>query len=500
MKSAVALRSADRPYAVAIIGAGFAGIGAAAALAQAGVDDFVILERADDVGGVWRDNTYPGARCDVPSALYSYSYLPNPNWSDRFSSQPEIHAYLRGAIDELGLAAKLHTGCQVTEARWDSKDLVWAVTLGDGTEVSTRLLIVGSGAMNEPATPRIAGLDEFSGQVFHSARWPATFDPAGRRIGVIGTGASAVQLVPEIAASAAHMAVFQRTAPWIVARGDRAIPRWLRQIHDRVPGSLSTTRGANFIRRELMTGAFTKSNRLLSLIEVAGRRHLARQVSDEHLRAQVTPTFRAGCKRIILSDDWYPTLARNNVELVTDPIHHVTTDGVVTASGAAHDLDTIVMATGFHVQRRLILSAIIGAQGASMASTMVRTAPSAYLGSTVPGFPNLILMTGPNTGLANNSMILMIESQARYAADMARYLQANAEVALDVKQAVMDDFTAELTARLDRSVWATGGCASWYQDAHGRVTALWPGTTTEFRRRTRQISLPDYTVVSGFSE
>ncbi len=190
--SPAALRSADRPYAVAIVGAGFAGIGAAAALAQAGVDDFVILERADDVGGVWRDNTYPGARCDVPSALYSYSYLPNPNWSDRFSSQPEIHAYLRVAIDELGLAAKLHTGCQVTEARWDSKDLVWAVTLGDGTEVSTRLLIVGSGAMNEPATPRIAGLDEFSGQVFHSARWPATFDPAGRRIGVIGTGASAV--------------------------------------------------------------------------------------------------------------------------------------------------------------------------------------------------------------------------------------------------------------------------------------------------------------------
>lgn len=495
------------PLAVVIVGAGFAGIGAAAELRRRGITNFTILERADEVGGVWRDNTYPGCQCDVPSSLYSFSFLPKHDWSDRFATQPEIQQYLRDAVRHLDLESKIEFGRDVSQVKWDVDAQLWTVSIAGGESLRARMVIVGSGTLNEPSIPKFDGLADFSGELFHSANWPADFDPSGKRIAVIGTGASAVQFVPKIAEAALSVTVFQRTAPWVLPRGDRSVPRWQQQLNGRVPAAMSVTRGVDFLRRELLTNSFVRSGRMLSLIERTGRRHINSQIADPSLRALVTPEFRAGCKRLLMSDTWYPTLTRPNVTLTTTPISHFTSTSVVTRHdpGGSADRDTtvgpievdvIVLATGFRVQRRSILSVIVGTDGDSMAAAMFKTAPTAYLGSTLPGFPNLVLMTGPNTGLANNSMLLMIEAQARYAADMASYLDRNPGAALDVRSAVMESFTSELEERLGHSVWADGGCASWYQDAHGRVTALWPGTTTEFRRRTREISLADYRVLS----
>ena len=485
--------------AVAIIGAGFSGIGAAAALKQQGIDDFVILERAAEVGGVWRDNRYPGCRCDVPSALYSFSYKPKPDWSDRFAAQPEIQQYLAACITDLGLTAHLRMRADVKTARWDESSQHWLLMLGDGATVTARMLVVGSGALNEPVIPRISGIESFEGETFHSAQWPSDFDPTGKRIGVIGTGASAVQLVPEIVDAAAHVTVFQRTAPWVVPRGDRAIPQWLRTTYSRIPGTMSVTRTAEYVRREMLTDTFTKNGRLLSVVERTGRHHIRAQVHDAKLRRLVTPKFRAGCKRIIMSDDWYPALQRNNVDLVVDPIDRFTADGIAVGLAAGnrqeHRFDAVVMATGFAVQRRSILFDIFGSDGRSIAHSMAATTPTAYLGSTIPGFPNLVLMTGPNTGLANNSMVVMIEAQAAYAASIARHLVDHPDRALDVRAQALANFTAEMEQRLAQSVWAAGGCSSWYLDAEGRVTALWPGRTSEFRRRTRELRLADYVVV-----
>ncbi|MFA7264953.1 MAG: NAD(P)/FAD-dependent oxidoreductase [Candidatus Nanopelagicales bacterium] len=496
--------SADR--AVVIVGAGFAGIGAAAELQRRGVTNFTIVERADAVGGVWRDNTYPGCQCDVPSSLYSFSFLPKTDWSDRFATQPEIQEYLQSAVGHLGLESKIEFGREVAQLTWSVTEQLWTVAFTSGEPISARMVIVGSGTLNEPNIPRIDGLADFEGELFHSANWPADFDPAGKRIAVIGTGASAVQFVPKIAAVAESVTVFQRTAPWVLPRGDRTVPRWQQQLNDRVPAAMSLTRGVDFLRRELMTNSFVRSGRMLDLIERTGRRHIAKHVADPDLRARVTPTYRPGCKRLLMSDTWYPTLSRPNVTLTSASISRLTRSGVIPSpDGAAGQqaestsevqVDVVVLATGFRVQKRSILSVIVGANGESMALAMFKTAPAAYLGSTLPGFPNLVLMTGPNTGLANNSMLLMIEAQARYAADMATYLARNRGVALDVRPAVMESFTSELEDRLGQSVWVDGGCASWYQDTSGRVTALWPGTTTEFRRRTRHISLADYRVVS----
>ncbi len=487
------------PVTVAIVGAGFAGIGTAAALRRKGIDDFLILERAAGVGGVWRDNTYPGCRCDVPSALYSFSFKPKPDWSDRFATQPEIRRYLEQCIADLDLGPHLRLDTEVTKALWDEASQTWTLSVANGSSITARMLVMGSGALNEPVIPQIAGLETFAGETFHSAQWPEDFDPTGKRIAVIGTGASAVQLVPQLVDSADHVTVFQRTAAWVVPRRDRAIPEWLRATYARVPGAISVTRTAEYFRREAVSNSFSKNGRLMGVIERAGRRHIKSQIADPQLRRRVTPDFRAGCKRIIMSDDWYPALQRPNVDLVSDGIDRFTSEGItiVGEDNIERELafDAVVLATGFHVQRRSILFKIVGRNGRTMAQSMATSTPTAYLGSTVPGFPNLVLMTGPNTGLANNSMVVMIEAQAGYAASMARHLLDNPDIALDVRAEMLADFTAEMEQRLAQSVWANGGCASWYLDGDGRVTALWPGRTSEFRRRTREIQLADYVVV-----
>lgn len=489
----------DELVDVVVIGAGFAGIGAAAELKRRRIDNVVILERASEVGGVWRDNTYPGCRCDIPSSLYSFSFMPKPDWSDRFATQPEIKQYLVDCVRRLGIESKIRFDADVASATWDGESLRWIIAVRDGRTFAARMLIVGSGALNEPAIPDLPGLDSFDGDVFHSAQWPADFDATGRNVVVVGTGATAVQVVPQIAAQTERLTVVQRTAPWIVPRGDRAVPAWLQATYGRFPATQSLARTAEYYRRELLTNSFAESGRLLRLIERTGNRHIARQVRDPELRRAVTPNFRAGCKRVLMSDDWYPTLQRPDVDLVVAPITAVTPTSVTFAdeSGGIREVlaDTLILATGFHVQHRSILARIRGASGQSMAAAMGSRRPAAYLGSTISGFPNLVLMTGPNTGLANNSMVVMIEAQATYAGALAEQVVASPERALDVLPTALDDFIQELDHRLAGSVWEAGGCMSWYQDGKGRVTALWPGTTTEFRRRTRELDLRDYQVV-----
>lgn len=484
----------QEPTLVTIVGAGFAGLAVAIELKKSGIDDFVILERSDDVGGVWRDNNYPGCRCDVPSSLYSYSYARKPDWQDHYATQPEIWRYLRDVALRFDLIDHIEFDVDVQRCAWDASERHWSVETDTDVRMS-RLLVNATGALNEPVFPDFANDDMFAGTSFHSAQWPLDFDPTRRRIAVIGTGASAVQIVPEIATVADEVTVFQRSAPWIVPRNDRQIAGLRRQLRN-LPLVAELERTVEFGRRELISSWFAKSSRGMSLVQRTAQRHLDAQVSDPQLRARVQPNFRVGCKRMLASDDWYPTLARGNVELVTDPIVGLAAGGVQVKSTdgslALHQVDTVVYATGFAVNRLPFLFRIEDAAGQSLAQHWADTGSSAYLGTTVSGFPNLAIMTGPNTGLAANSMLVMIEAQARYVRQLAHTLNEFPGSAFDVRSEVQREYQSKIDSRLAKSVWTADGCSSWYQGMDGRVTALWPGTTTEFRRRTRTFRLDEY--------
>lgn len=487
----------DSNPAVTIVGAGFAGLAVAIELKRHGIRDFVILERSDDVGGVWRDNNYPGCRCDIPSSLYSYSYAQRSDWQDHYATQPEIWRYLRDVAEKFDLDSHLRFGHNVEQCVWDVDQARWHVQTSQ-TALSTRVLVNATGALNEPTIPNLENLDDFSGRSFHSSQWPTDFDARKRRIAVIGTGASAVQLVPQVAEVADRVVVFQRSAPWVVPRNDHAISQWLHSARRTIPLLSSVARGVEFGRRELYSNWFGKSGRGMSLVERTALRHLERQVDDPVLRSQLTPNFRIGCKRLLLSDDWYPTLQRDNVELQCDPIVGLAAGGVQTKSGdgsiTLHQVDTVVFATGFAVNRLPFLFKVFNENGRSLAGQWARTGSSAYLGTTVHGFPNFAIMTGPNTGLAANSMLLMIEAQARYIRELAEQIIARPNVVVDVKADVQSRYQQEIDDRLEKSVWTASGCASWYQDNNGKVTALWPGTTSEFRRRTAKLAPSDYEI------
>lgn len=483
-----------RNHHVVIVGAGFAGIAVAVELKRRGITDFVILERADDVGGVWRDNTYPGCRCDIPSLLYSYSFAPKPDWEDHFATQPEIWRYLRDVTTAFELEPHIRYKTDVEACSWNKAQGHWFIETSDG-RLTARLLVTATGALNEPAYPGIADIESFSGTAFHSSEWPLDFDPSRRRIAVIGTGASAIQLVPEIVEASDETIVFQRTAPWVLPRNDHSVGSRQRILRN-LPFATQVERGWQIARREVLSSFFAGSSRAMALVERAGRRHLEEQVPDPDLRARLVPNYRAGCKRVLMSDDWYPALQKPNTSLVTDEITGLSAGGVQTRDSNGrtqlHQVDTVIFATGFTVTRLPFLFKIFDADGRSLARRWAVTGPSAYLGTTVHGFPNLALMTGPNTGLATNSMVIMIEAQARYIGQMAERLRDNPERNLDVREEVQQNFTNHLEQRLEKSIWSTGGCNSWYQDARGKVTALWPGTTTEFRLRTRTLKLDDY--------
>ena len=476
---------------VVIVGTGFAGIGMGIRLAQAGIHDFTILEQASGVGGTWRDNRYPGAACDVESNLYSFSFEPNPGWSRAFASQAEILAYLERCVDKYGLRPHIRFDTRVTSAAWDEDAAAWTVETSRGAKLRASVLVSGCGGLSRPSFPDLDGLASFRGKTFHSARWDDGYPLEGKRVAIVGTGASAIQIVPEVAKHAAHLDVFQRTAPWILSKDDRPIDDRERARFARFPVSQSLSRAAIYAHKEVIALGFFVAPAILRIGEAQARWFLRRSVKDRELRKKLTPTFRLGCKRVLLSDDYYPALLRPNVDLVTDPIARVVEDGVVTRGGAKRAADVLVLATGFQAAEQLAPFETRGRGGRDLNEAW-RGGAEAYLGATVSGFPNLFLLVGPNTGLGHSSMVYMIESQIAYVLDAIRTMRARSLRAVDVKPEALRAYNDALHARFDGTVWSSG-CASWYRTRAGKNTILWPGFTFEFRWRTRRFDASRYT-------
>ncbi|MFJ3903282.1 flavin-containing monooxygenase [Streptomyces sp. NPDC090025] len=479
---------------VAVIGSGFGGIGAAVRLRREGITDFVVLERADAVGGTWRDNSYPGCACDVPSHLYSFSFAPNPDWPRTFSGQRHIRAYLERVTDTFGVRPHLRLGHEVTRAAWNESELRWDIETSRGT-FSADVVVSATGPLSDPKIPDIPGLAGFTGKVFHSARWDHDFDLAGKRVAMVGTGASAIQIVPSIQPKVARLTLFQRTPPWVMPRVDRAITGPERWLHRQLPVTATARRGLLWGIRELQVSAFTKRPDELGLVERLAKRNIARSIKDPVLRAKLTPSYRLGCKRILLSNAYYPALAQPNVDVVASGLEEVRGNVVVGTDGTEAEVDAIVFGTGFHVTDMPIAARVFGADGRSLAEHW-KGGMAALRGATAAGFPNWMTIIGPNTGLGNSSMILMIESQLNYLADYLRQIDVlGGRTALAARPSAVNAWNRKVQTRMERTVWQGGGCESWYLDANGRNTTLWPGTTGEFRRETRGVDLSEYEVL-----
>lgn len=483
-------REDEAIHDVLVIGAGFAGLCMGIKLREAGREDFVILERGDAVGGTWRDNRYPGCACDVQSHLYSFSFEPNPDWTRMFAPQPEIWAYLEHCADKYQLRSKLRFGENVVEARWDDAALRWTVWTASGRRYRARVLVSGMGGLSNPAYPDIDGLADFQGPVLHSAAWDYDVPLEGRRVAVIGTGASAIQFVPQIAPQVARLSLFQRSAPWIMPKPDRAISRFERRLFRRLPVLQKLQRIALYWQLESRILGFALDPRLMKLAALMARRHLRRQVKDPVLREKLRPNYAFGCKRVLISNDYYPALARGNVEVVTDGIARITAGGVQTRDGRRHDADVIILGTGFKVQDPLPRGAIFGRDGVDIVDTWPH-GPEAYRGVSVAGFPNLFMLVGPNSGLGHNSMVLMIEAQVAYVMQALEAMRERGVAALDVRRDVQDAYNQRLQAKTVDTVW-TSGCNSWYLNAEGRNTALWPGSTAAYRLMMRRLAPADY--------
>jgi cation diffusion facilitator CzcD-associated flavoprotein CzcO len=468
-----------------IIGAGFSGLGAAIKLTQAGHTDLVIVERAEDVGGTWRDNTYPGCRCDVQSNLYSYSFDPKPDWSETFPAQPELWAYLQRVTRKYGLDRYLRLGHEVTDARWDVGARRWQVSTTQG-EFAARYLIAGAGFLVEPSLPDIPGIESFQGTVMHSARWDHSWQAAGRRVAVVGTGASAIQIVPSIQPEVEHLTVFQRTAPFVVPHTNHPVKPAIKAMYRLAPATQRASRTLVYWMREFLALGFVKNPKILKRAEMAWRKHMESAITDPAMRAQLTPAYNLGCKRVLPSNEYYPAIARSNVSLVTEKIIEIRPDAVVTADGTEHPVDTLILATGFHVTDSPTFGKIRGMDGKPLAEALGTT----YLGTVVPGFPNYFQLTGANTGLGHSSMLFMIESQLTYIIDGIGKSQA-AGGQFEVRPEVAAAYNAELQRKLPKTVWGSG-CSSWYLDSEGRNLTLWPGFTFDFRRRTREFRAADF--------
>ncbi|MGA5708464.1 flavin-containing monooxygenase [Streptomyces cellulosae] len=489
---------------VAVIGSGFGGLGAAVRLRREGITDFVVLERAGSVGGTWRDNSYPGCACDVPSHLYSFSFAPNPDWPRSFSGQEHIRAYLERVTDTFGLRPHIRFNAEVKRMTWDAERLRWDIetTAGDW---SADVVVSATGPLSEPKLPDVPGLDTFPGKVFHSARWDHDYDLRGKRVAVIGTGASAIQIVPSIQPQVEKLTLFQRTPAWVLPRMDRPIGAAERAVHRALPFTTKLRRGLLWGIRELQVQAFTKHPGELGFVEQLAKRNMARAVKDPELRAKLTPDYRIGCKRILLSSTYYPALAQPNVDVVASGLTEVRGSTLVAADGTETEADAIVFSTGFHVTDMPIAERVVGPEGKTLSEAW-SGGVQALRGASAAGFPNWMTIIGPNTGLGNSSIILMIESQLNYMADYLRQLDVlgvppgpsgsgGGRVALDARPSAVRAWNHRVQERMKRTVWNTGGCTSWYLDASGRNTTIWPGTTAEFRRATRRVDLAEYAVL-----
>ncbi|HEX5303530.1 MAG TPA: NAD(P)/FAD-dependent oxidoreductase, partial [Streptosporangiaceae bacterium] len=444
--------------------------------------------------GTWRDNQYPGCACDVPSPLYSFSFELNPDWSRLFAPQREIWAYLRGCARKYGLEAHIRYGSVVEQMQWDEDERRWDVQTVEHGELGSwrpRAVVSAAGALHLPAYPDIPGAERFAGTSFHSARWDQSCDLAGKRVAVIGTGASAIQFVPEIAKQAAQLTVFQRTPPWIHPRPDAPIPAGMRTAFRKAPVAARALRDAIYLGLEARAMGFAISPKLMAPLEAMARRHLASQVTDPALRAQLTPDYTIGCKRILLSSDYYPALQRPNVSLVTEGITGITEAGVTTADGEEHKADVIIYATGFKVIESVTSLNVTGRDERKLRPGNLE----AYRGITMAGFPNLFLLLGPNTALGHTSVVFMIESQIQHVLSCLRLIARDKADAIEVVESAQRRYNDALQRRLRRAVWSEGGCRSWYLDADGVNRTLWPGFTFEYWARTRRARPGDYAML-----
>jgi cation diffusion facilitator CzcD-associated flavoprotein CzcO len=478
---------------VLVIGAGFAGIGLGIRLKQAGLADFVILEKSDAVGGVWRENRYPGAACDVPSHLYSFSFAPRPDWPDKYASQADILDYLRTCARAHGLDAHLRIGAEVSEARWHERAKHWIVRTHDGRIFETQALVTAAGQLSRPALPKIPGLERFAGAAFHSAAWPHDCDLTGKRVAVVGTGASAIQVVPAIAPVVARLSLFQRSAAYVLPKPDKTYPRWQIALFERYPALLKLSRLITYIQFEMKAFAFVTWRAALRFKRRAFARNLARGVKNPELRERVTPDYRLGCKRILFSNDFYPALDRANVEVVTDNIAEIRGNAVVTADGTERKVDAIIFATGFAATDFLAPIEIVGRDGKNLRQSWSNTGAEAHLGMTVAGFPNFFMLYGPNTNLAHNSVVYMLESQMDYILACLQRLSRGEIRSMEVKKEIQDRFNTRMQNRLAKATWSKG-CTSWYLTPAGKNVANWPGYSLEFRLKTRRPNWDDYAV------
>jgi cation diffusion facilitator CzcD-associated flavoprotein CzcO len=470
-----------------VIGSGFSGLGMAIQLKRDGRDDFVVLEKADDVGGTWRDNTYPGCACDIQSHMYSFSFAQNASWTRSYSSQPEIWQYLRAVADRYRLREHIRFGVEVLAARWDADELRWHVTTSAG-EYTARFLVLGIGGLHIPNIPALPGIERFRGEVFHSARWNHDYDLTGKRVAVVGTGASAIQFVPRIAPEVAELTIFQRTPPWIIPKPDHPVPDWARSLFRLVPGAQRLYRTVLFWLLEARALGFNGHPRLMRAAARLALANMRRTIRDPELRRKLTPDYLMGCKRVLLANDYYPALNRDNVQVDTAGIEAVTEHGIVDGDGVTHAVDAIIHGTGFHVTDASEYHLdITGVDGRELAKEWRQHGVHTHLGITVAGYPNLFFLLGPNTALGHNSVVFMIESQIRYVAQAMALADRTGAAALDTTESAQAEFQSEIQRRLVAGVWTRGGCRSWYLDSRGVNRAIWPGFAWRYWLRTRTL-------------
>jgi cation diffusion facilitator CzcD-associated flavoprotein CzcO len=469
---------------IAIVGAGFGGLGAAIELDRNGFGDYVVLERSGDVGGTWSANTYPGCQCDVPSNLYSFSFAPKPDWTHSYPEQPQILEYLHDCAERFGVMPKVQLNCELLGAEWVPDERRWQIETSDGT-LSARVLIAAPGLLSEPRIPDIPGLDRFKGATFHSARWDHSYDLDGKRVAVMGTGASAIQIVPRIQPQVEQLYVLQRTPPWVLPHNDREIGPALKAIYRRFPPAQRLARESVYWMRELLCAGFVAFRPLLKIVEAMARRQIRKQIDDPELRERVTPDYAVGCKRLLPSESWYPALQEPNAELVTAGVAEIGEHSIAFADGSEREVDAIVFATGFSPTDPPLARRIRRRDGESLSEAWAQSM-RAYLGSTVAGFPNLFFLWGPNTNLAHSSVVFMAESQLSYVIDALKTMRRDGSAAVEVRREVQDAWNAEIQEKLAGTVWNTGGCVNWYMDRNGDNPIMWPGFTFTFRRLTRR--------------
>ena len=484
----------NNTYGQLIIGAGFAGLCAAIKLKAQGEGNFIILERNAALGGTWYDNHYPGAACDVESHLYSFSFEPNPNWSREFSPQQEILNYMEHCAQKYDLKPQIRLNTEVESAVFNEAEGIWSVTTTTGKEFKGRAIISCTGGLSQPMYPDIKGLDTFKGPLFHSAKWDNSVNLTGKTVAVIGTGASAIQIVPAIAPIVAQLQLFQRTPPWILPKPDGEISSLRRWFYANLPFTRALHRRRLYWQHEGMALGFVKFPGLLKLASNMALRFLKQSVPDEQLRAKLTPTYVMGCKRVLISNDYYPALVRKNVEVVTDGIQQINATGVLTADGRQHNVDAIVIATGFKAAEEVSRFSVKGRNGLDLNEAW-RDGAEAYLGTMVSGFPNMFLVVGPNTGLGHSSMILMIEAQVHLIMESLKAIKQHNAKFIDLKPAVQREFNQQIQQRLATTVWQKGGCHSWYQLKNGKNVTLWPGFTFTFMQRTKKFEAEKYEIV-----